>query len=137
MSGDDRQTVAMLSDQLRALAPLVAAHRDGIDADRRLPAPIFDALVDVGAFRLWLPRTLGGYELSPLGFMAVVEAASALDGSIGWLVGNGGGMSRAAGVHGASVVCSSASIRGVGNRSCRDGQARGWRISSFRAMAVR
>ena len=29
--------------------------------------------------------------------MAVVEAASALDGSIGWLVGNGGGMSCAAG----------------------------------------
>ena len=60
MSGDDRQTVAMLSDQLRALAPLVAAHRDRMDADRRLPAPIFDALVDAGAFRLWLPRKFGG-----------------------------------------------------------------------------
>jgi len=29
--------------------------------------------------------------------MAVVEAASALDGSVGWLVGNGAGMSRIGG----------------------------------------
>jgi alkylation response protein AidB-like acyl-CoA dehydrogenase len=47
-------------------------------------------------FRLWLPEALGGPKLSPFEFMTVVEAAAALDGSIGWVVGNGGGMSRAA-----------------------------------------
>src|SRR5205085_630989 len=35
--------------------------------------------------------------LAPTDFMAVVEAASALDGSVGWIVANGGGMSRAGG----------------------------------------
>src|SRR5690606_4080142 len=50
-----------------------------------------------GMFRLWLPAALGGAELAAEDFMAVVEAACALDGSIGWLVGNGGGMSRAGG----------------------------------------
>src|SRR5437660_5787487 len=45
----------------------------------------------------WLPHALGGPELPPFEFMRVVEAASALDGSVGWLVGNGGGMSRIGG----------------------------------------
>jgi len=45
-------------------------------------------------FRLWLPTDLGGHELSAFDFMDVVEEASALDGAIGWLVGNGGGMGR-------------------------------------------
>ena len=48
-------------------------------------------------FRLWLPSAMGGPELSPVEFMQVVEAASAKDGSIGWIVANGGGMSRVAG----------------------------------------
>jgi hypothetical protein len=42
-------------------------------------------------------QAIGGPELSPFEFMSVVETASALDGSVGWLVGNGGGMSRVGG----------------------------------------
>jgi alkylation response protein AidB-like acyl-CoA dehydrogenase len=71
-----------------------ARHRD---RDRRLPEPVFTALADAGLFRLWLPAALGGVELSPVEFMHVVEAAAAVDGSVGWLAGNGGGMSRVAG----------------------------------------
>jgi alkylation response protein AidB-like acyl-CoA dehydrogenase len=55
-------------------------------------------------FRLWLPQAIGGPELSPFEFMSVVEAASALDGSVGWLVGNGGGMSRVGGYVGKAVA---------------------------------
>ncbi|WGR91548.1 hypothetical protein MTX20_24390 [Bradyrhizobium sp. ISRA435] len=54
-------------------------------------------LAEAGLFRLYLPRSLGGPEFSPLDFMTIVEAASALDGSVGWLVGNGAGMSRIGG----------------------------------------
>jgi len=79
------------------LAPLVAEHRDSFDRDRRLPDVVFRALVDAGLFRLWLPTAMGGPELSPVEFVRVVAAASALDGSIGWIVANGGGMSRVAG----------------------------------------
>jgi alkylation response protein AidB-like acyl-CoA dehydrogenase len=82
---------------IRELAPLVAGHRDAFDRERRLSDPVFAALADAGLFRLWLPRALGGPELSPIAFMDVVEAAAALDGSVGWLVGNGGGMSRIGG----------------------------------------
>ncbi|MGE0700281.1 MAG: acyl-CoA dehydrogenase family protein [Hyphomicrobiaceae bacterium] len=82
-------------EAIRSLAPLIAEYRVAFDRDRRIPDVVFRALADAGLFRLWLPKSLGGPELSPLAFMRVVEAAAALDGSVGWLVGNGGGMSRA------------------------------------------
>lgn len=82
---------------LKALAPLIAEHRDAFDRGRRLPDVVFEALADAGLFRLFLPQALGGPGFSPLQFMEIVESASALDGSVGWLVGNGGGMSRAGG----------------------------------------
>jgi alkylation response protein AidB-like acyl-CoA dehydrogenase len=89
-----------VSDYLEAierLVPLIAEHRAAFDSERRLPDTVFDALAEAGLFRLWLPKALGGPELSPVDFMTVVEAVSALDGSLGWLVGNGGGMSRIGG----------------------------------------
>lgn len=89
-----------VADYLAAIgrvAPTVAKHRASFDEERRLPDVVFNALADEGLFRLWLPEALGGPELSPVEFMTVVEAASALDGSVGWLVGNGGGMSRVGG----------------------------------------
>lgn len=83
--------------KVQRLAPLVAEHRQAIEQERRLPDTVFKACAEAGLFRLWLPKALGGPELSPLEFMDVVEVASELDGSVGWIVGNGGGMSRAAG----------------------------------------
>lgn len=90
-------TVEELKARLAALTPLLARHRAAMDRDRRTPRELHEALAGAGLFRLWLPRSLGGHELSPLDFMDVVEAAAALDGTVGWLVGNGGGMSRLGG----------------------------------------
>jgi alkylation response protein AidB-like acyl-CoA dehydrogenase len=89
--------IAPYLDAIENLAPLVEAHRASFDRDRRLPDVVFRALAEAGLFRLWLPSAMGGPELSPAEFMQVVEAASAKDGSIGWIVANGGGMSRVAG----------------------------------------
>jgi indole-3-acetate monooxygenase len=86
------------------LAPLVAAHRQDFDRERKLPDAVFQSLAEAGLFRLYLPASLGGPEFSPLDFMTIVEAASALDGSVGWLVGNGGGMSRIGGYLPAEVA---------------------------------
>src|ERR1700704_2127904 len=84
-------------DAIEKLAPFVEEHRASFDRDRRLPDAVFQALAEAGLFRLWLPAAMGGPELSPAEFMRVVEAASAKDGSIGWIVANGGGLSRIAG----------------------------------------
>jgi alkylation response protein AidB-like acyl-CoA dehydrogenase len=91
-------------EAVQAVAPLIAARRHDFDGSRRLPAAVFEALADAGLFRLWLPEALGGPELSQFEFLRVVEAASALDGSVGWLVGNGGGMSRIGGYLGEAVA---------------------------------
>src|SRR5262245_8081850 len=89
--------VAELLAAIDRLAPLIAEHRATFDEARRLPDAVFNALADAGLFRLWLPAAFGGPQLSPGDFMIVVEAASALDGSVGWLVTNGSAMSRVAG----------------------------------------
>ncbi|MDN4984283.1 hypothetical protein KUL72_35235 [Bradyrhizobium arachidis] len=101
---DPRHPVRRIREAVQALAPLVAAHRGEFDGGRRLPDVVFVALAEAGLFRLWLPHALGGPELSPFDFMRVVEDASALDGSVGWLVGNGGGMSRLGGYLGRAVA---------------------------------
>lgn len=93
----DKSPPEKYAHAIAQLAPLVAEHRASFDRDRRLPDVVVQALAEAGLFRLWLPAALGGPELSPNEFMRVVEAASALDGSVGWLVANGGGMSRVAG----------------------------------------
>lgn len=86
-----------LETRVRELAPVVAEHRRTFDSDGQLPDHLVEQLALLGLFRLLLPSALGGHGLSALEFMGVVEAAAALDGTIGWLVGNGGGMSRAGG----------------------------------------
>ena len=68
---------------VRSLAPLIAEHRQSFDRDRCLPEPVYAALAEAGLFRLWLPQSLGGPQLSPLEFMEIVEEAAALDGSVG------------------------------------------------------
>lgn len=100
----DRKMLAKAPDRasefleaLARLVPTISQHRTAFDNERRLPNALFEALADAGLFRLWLPTALGGPELSPIDFMAVVETASSLDGSVGWLVGNGAGMSRIGG----------------------------------------
>lgn len=90
-------TKGRLLAAIAGLAHDVATRRSAFDRDRRLPDDLFAAMADAGLFRLWLPGALGGAGLSPPDFMEVVEAAAALDGSVGWLVGNGGGMARAGG----------------------------------------
>lgn len=97
MTHNSQDTVSTLKERIAALAPLVAAEREAMDSARRLTRPVFQAIAEAGLLRLWTPRAFGGWELSPPDFMAVVEAAAALEGSVGWVVGNGGGMGRAGG----------------------------------------
>lgn len=95
--GQSASTAATMIERFERIRPLLAEQSCRFDADRRVSDEAFDALSKAGFFRLLLPAQLGGCGLSPLDFMTVVEHAAAFDGTIGWLVGNGGGMSRAGG----------------------------------------
>lgn len=97
LDGQSPVTAATMIERFERIRPLLAEQSGRFDADRRLSDEAFRALSEAGFFRLLLPAQLGGCGLSPLDFMTVVEHAAAFDGTIGWLVGNGGGMSRAGG----------------------------------------
>src|SRR6266542_2336474 len=77
-----------------ALAPLVAAHRDELERERRTPSPLVAAWREAGLLRLWLPAEYGGLERDPETVLSLVEAVAALDGSVAWnlLIAIGGGM---------------------------------------------
>ena len=67
-----------------ALAPLIAAHADAMERERRLPVPVVDALQATGVFRLFIPGALGGAEADPLTACRIIEAVSTMDGAAGW-----------------------------------------------------
>lgn len=75
-------------NRLAALAPLVASHQPAFDSERRLSAPVVEAMVAADLFRLWAPRKFGGAEVSPRALIDIVEVAAAIDASFGWCVAN-------------------------------------------------
>src|SRR4051794_27554328 len=79
------------------LTPMINAARNEVEQSRLLPPALVSALAEAGIFRMWLPRGLGGPELTIADFVRVVEALSYLDGSIGWCAGLGAAYSRFAG----------------------------------------
>ena len=68
----------------QTLAPLIQESRNAMEAERRLPPTVVDALRELGAFRLAVPRAYGGLELDPMTQVRVVEELSRMDGSVGW-----------------------------------------------------
>jgi len=68
----------------RAMAPLVAEHREAIDRERRLPAPVVSAMAATGILRAAVAPQFGGPAYDPATQVRVVEELSRLDGSVGW-----------------------------------------------------
>jgi alkylation response protein AidB-like acyl-CoA dehydrogenase len=68
------------------LEPLIRAHADEAERNHRLSPVVVTALAEAGIFRIYTPRTLGGFEVDPLTFYRVVEAIARIDGSTGWCV---------------------------------------------------
>ena len=73
----------------RALAPLIRASADEIDAARELPRPLFEALADAGLFHLAVPRAIGGAEIDFPTYVQVIEEIGKADASTGWAVNQG------------------------------------------------
>jgi indole-3-acetate monooxygenase len=81
----------------RRLEPMVTELRGQFDRDRQLPGRLIDELSAANLFRMWLPRAIGGAELPPLEFLAVIEELSRQDGSLGWCTVIPAGYGRLAG----------------------------------------
>lgn len=63
-----------------AIAPLA----DRIERERRMPREAVDVLVASGAFKLLVPRELGGADADATTYAAVLEEIARGDGSAGW-----------------------------------------------------
>ncbi|WP_158812677.1 acyl-CoA dehydrogenase family protein [Methylocapsa sp. S129] len=129
-------STAALIAAAEGLAPLVSAHRAELVRSRDLPAPLAAALEEAGLTRLWLPRALGGAELSPEDYIRVIEAVGRLDGAVGWCAAVAASNARLAGLLAPEVA---ASMFGPG-RGCLVGSGNpvgaateipggGWRVS--------
>jgi indole-3-acetate monooxygenase len=71
-------------ERARAIAPIVEAHRDQGERERRLAGPVYDALREAGFFRMWLPKAFGGLEAGEVAIVQAVEEVSRHDASAGW-----------------------------------------------------
>jgi alkylation response protein AidB-like acyl-CoA dehydrogenase len=83
--------VDQLLRAVHTLEPLIRAHADEAERNRRLSPVVVTALAEAGIFRMYTPRTLGGFEIDPLSFYRIVEAIARIDGSTGWCVFIAGG----------------------------------------------
>lgn len=89
---DARESEALLR-AVEGLRGEVAAVREDADRLRRLPDPIAKAFVERSFYRVILPVELGGLGADPLTYLRMVEAFSAMDGSVGWNFAIGAGSS--------------------------------------------
>jgi indole-3-acetate monooxygenase len=85
---------AHLLGRLDGLAADFAPHLAQSESQACLPPQISGRLLREGFFRVWIPASVGGLELSLVDALRIYEAAAAVDGSLGWavMIGAGGGL---------------------------------------------
>ena len=71
-------------DAACGLASTISARAAETEALRSVPADLAADLADIGIYRMYVPRSLGGREIEPAEAVQVVEVLSHADGSTGW-----------------------------------------------------
>ncbi len=56
------------------------------EAARELPSNLVGLLRDAGLFKIWIPESLGGWEVDPVTACRVFEAIARVDGAVAWCV---------------------------------------------------
>jgi alkylation response protein AidB-like acyl-CoA dehydrogenase len=82
--------------QARAMLPQLDAAAVEIDARREIPAAIIERMVEVGFFRMTLPKFVGGKEVDHATFMQTIEALAMGDASTPWILGQAAGCALSA-----------------------------------------
>jgi indole-3-acetate monooxygenase len=99
MDGSSVTDASLRQDYLeraRELAPMLREAGDEIEKNRQTSEPIIAAMVESGIFKMLLPKSIGGGELDPLTYTAVLEILAAADGSTAWSLGQNSGCSMTA-----------------------------------------
>jgi alkylation response protein AidB-like acyl-CoA dehydrogenase len=66
------------------MAPVIQAHRDECERQRRLTPALFQELRNAGIFNLTVPRAFGGAQVDIATFISVIEELARHDGSVAW-----------------------------------------------------
>src|SRR5260221_402402 len=80
----------------RELRPILAAGGDEAERRREVTPEVVEALIERGIFKMLLPKSIGGAELDPLTYTAVLEELARGDGSTAWCLGQNSGCSMIA-----------------------------------------
>jgi len=71
-------------DTVNDIARVLSQHIDEEEKQGRLSSEVVSSLKDVGFFKLFLPRSLGGLELDPVTTAKVVEGVATYNTAAGW-----------------------------------------------------
>jgi alkylation response protein AidB-like acyl-CoA dehydrogenase len=107
---------------IRELAPAITSRAAEIEAGRRMPPDLVQALRSIGIFRIFVPQSHGGLELDMPTALEILGALSRIDGSVGWTAMIGGGCDLFAPL--------------LPRDTYGDGRGGGWRLAGQRALAV-
>src|SRR3989304_5184137 len=84
--GEHVATASDLPQRAKSLAPLLDQHAEAADEIGALTDEVVEALHRERVFAMWVPQSLGGFELDPVGSLEVIENLSYGDPSGGWVV---------------------------------------------------
>lgn len=73
-----------LLNAVHAIEPIIRAHADEAERERRLSTPVAAAMRDAGLYRMWRPKTLGGLEVDPMTAFRVFEEIARIDSAAAW-----------------------------------------------------
>jgi alkylation response protein AidB-like acyl-CoA dehydrogenase len=81
---DTRNETETWLEKVRGLAPLIAQYREESEDQRYLAKPVYDAMRELGLFKLWQPKAVGGYEGDLHTALEITELLASYDGSTAW-----------------------------------------------------
>ncbi len=88
-TGEGLSTRPMKSEELvpaaKRIAPLLIEDAEAGERARSITPRVVRAMQDAGAFRMTMPKALGGIEADPVTQYEVIEALSIADGAAGWV----------------------------------------------------
>lgn len=77
-----------LIETAREIAPIVRAHSEEAERERRLSQPVLKALRETGLLRMTTPRSLGGLETDPVTRALIGEEIGRHDSAAAWTLEN-------------------------------------------------
>jgi indole-3-acetate monooxygenase len=94
--GVSKDVANRLLADIQELAPHIQSRSAEMEASGLVPIDLVESLRAIGVFRMFVPRSHGGFELDFGDGIGIIQALARIDGSVGWVAGIGCGGSMLA-----------------------------------------